>query len=173
MVAPRLPHSVGRKPDESESAPLVCPYCRCALPSQFRPNVGLCRCPQCRRCMLVNDRIARMVLGEEHVVQAWTVPFAVAGPVALALVLLLPFAGSMLLAIPVCLCLMGYCAYLAYDGYLGIATGLHRFMGLSVSSGRGAAISGVWGLLVGGFGVAMMTYALVGLLFREMTGRWP
>ena len=162
-----------RQSAQGSEAGLVCVYCRSALPCQIKANSGLCRCPRCRRFILVNDRLARIGVGEDHVVVAWVVPFAIVAPGALALVLLLPLVGNMLLAIPMWLCLMWWMAELVYDGYLGIVTGLHSFMGLGLSSGRGAVISGVWGILLGAYGAAMLVYTLFGALHREITGRWP
>jgi len=158
---------------QSSAGELVCSYCRSPLPPQVRPNSGLWRCPKCRRVMLVHDRIARMVLGEDRVVEAWIVPLAITGPIALLVLFGAPFTGSGLFAIPACLCCAAFFGYWAYDGYLGIVTRMHRFAGLGASRGRAAVYSGVWGLLIGLLGVIILSYVAVALFLREATGRWP
>ena len=123
--------------------------------------------------MLVNDRVARIVLGVPHVVGAWTFPLAVIGPLTLLLMFGAPLTGNGLFAVPVCLCLAAYFAYWAYDGYLGIVTKLYRLRGPKAMLGRAAVINGIWGLVTGLLVMALLAYGAVGIVLREITGRWP
>ena len=160
--------SHGHPPDKGGSAPLTCPYCRSALPMSFRPNAGLHRCPKCRRYILLNDRVAKLLEGGRHAMIASAVPLDIGGPPAVVLTLVACATGKSLLTLPMLLWLVVLGAYWAHDGYLSIVTRIRSDFVGRVVYGDEAVRDGIAWFTVGLGGVAMMSFAVIAVCIRSL-----
>lgn len=103
---------------------LRCAHCREPLPDSIRPNSGLCRCPTCRRLLLVKDRLLGIPLAKGNVASVTKLVMLLCPITCLVAAPLLFYADDASLAlICLCLCMAVMGAALGYDGWLSLATG--------------------------------------------------